>query len=520
MMKGIRLLLVLAGLMLALSLGMAQAEGTAALPPSAKALLEQVYPNQQITMTSGSGDDEQGIFAVVLPYGEEELDQYIVTVLEKSKDDEAYRQSGTSLPMWQAPLAVSVTAKELALTCSASLGEQDIKDYLFTKSMAGKWTLAEGRYVDMQTVEPKITGSYQLTVHDYFLEYARTDEGMQIQYPHLLYGEGFQSSLELECFDGRFALTPWDFSNGDYSQVINTPLAEEGETLKQLALLQKEIVLIVKLSDGTYQIKIYPWDNDTQTYDEPQKTKPSVAKLSLDTFHAGDNELQLNKGDGCYGFDRMKDGKWYLSWIQDDILVDLGINYAVDYSNPTIRPGDKDGHFYGTHPFTDIQLMDLDHMPQTVDDVMSQIDTSNYAYVNNPNPEDRLNIRKGPKSDAATLGKLYNRTPLYVKEILGDWVHVWVGTADGLDGYVMKKFLAMGEGKEQVKGAFPRLSLTEDAQNQPIYAEPSEKADILTRTGSMAYDIVGVYGDEWFIIMMDDGTVGYAPQASYWAGNG
>lgn len=530
MMKKLGLLVMVASLLLGMALGMARAEGTDALPSGARALMEQVYPNQQITMLGGSGDDGQGVFAVVLPYGEKELDQYIVTVLEKSKDDASYRQSGTSLPMYQAPLAVSVTAKELVLTCSDSLGEQDKRDYLFAKSAAGIWTLVGGSHVDMRPAdedraEPEIIYSGQLAVRDHYLEYAGTahvgvDAGMHVQYPHLPYGEGFQSSLELDGFDGQFALTAWNFSNYGYHESIDTPLVQEGETLEQLVLLQKDAVLIAALSDGTYQIKIYTWDADRQTYSEPQKTKPSAIGLSLDTVHANDKELLLRTGGKYYSFDRTKDGQWYLSYVQDDIFVDLGINYAADYSDSTTSMHGKDGYVYGTHPFTDIQLMDLDNLPQTVDDVMSQIDTSSYAYVSNPNPQDRLNVRKEPKGDAATLGKLYNRTPLYVKEILGDWVHVSVGTEAGLEGYVMKKFLAMGDGKEEVKAAFPDLTLTEDAQNQPIYAQPSRTADILMRTGTMAYDIVGVYGDEWFIVMMDDGTVGYAPQASYWKGNG
>lgn len=84
----------------------------------------------------------------------------------------------------------------------------------------------------------------------------------------------------------------------------------------------------------------------------------------------------------------------------------------------------------------------------------------------------------------------------------------------------MKKFLAMGEGREQVQEAFPQLILTEDCKDHSLYAEPSEKTGVPTFARSIYYDVVGVYGDDWLIIMLDDGTVGYTSQAHYWPGNG
>lgn len=55
------------------------------------------------------------------------------------------------------------------------------------------------------------------------------------------------------------------------------------------------------------------------------------------------------------------------------------------------------------------------------------MDTSHYAFVNNPDPADRLHLRAKSEKGAASLGKFYNRTPVYVLEERGDWARVRIG---------------------------------------------------------------------------------------------
>lgn len=54
------------------------------------------------------------------------------------------------------------------------------------------------------------------------------------------------------------------------------------------------------------------------------------------------------------------------------------------------------------------------------------------AHVNNPNPDDRLNLRTEPKSDGDSLGKYYNGTQAIVLEMKEDgWVRVRIGDVEG-----------------------------------------------------------------------------------------
>lgn len=385
------LLAVMLVMLAAFGLGAASAsEMTVDLPQGVKTLIEQAYPSHEIVMISGSRDDEQSAFVVLLLLRGEESDQYIIAVLEEAEGDAAYAQSGASLPMYNAPLSVAFAGDELVITCSDSMGERDTKDYFFAKSTKGIWTLTKGVAMQQpftygERAELEIMDGYQLFVHTDYLEYARVVDGVQASYPHLLYGKGFGSSLELEQFDGDFALSPWNFNNGLWEDFVETPLVEKGETLKEFVLLQKEVVLIVELADGMRQVKFYTWDNDKQAFGDPQKTKPAAAKLFLDTVHAGDDDLLFIIDDIYYAFDRTRDGKWYLSWMQNQIsTTKLGVSYATDSFIDSSSLVAREYKCYGTHPFTDILLMDLDNLPHTADEVLAQLDTSDYVYVNNP----------------------------------------------------------------------------------------------------------------------------------------
>lgn len=46
----------------------------------------------------------------------------------------------------------------------------------------------------------------------------------------------------------------------------------------------------------------------------------------------------------------------------------------------------------------------------------ASITTEATAVINNPNPEDRLNLRTRPSEDAPTLGKYYSGTGLHLRQ--------------------------------------------------------------------------------------------------------
>lgn len=65
------------------------------------------------------------------------------------------------------------------------------------------------------------------------------------------------------------------------------------------------------------------------------------------------------------------------------------------------------------------------------------------AVVSNPNPEDRLHLRKSTSKDAASLGKYYNGTNVHIlKYVNKDWAKVSIGIDnDWIEGYMLLAFL-------------------------------------------------------------------------------
>lgn len=61
------------------------------------------------------------------------------------------------------------------------------------------------------------------------------------------------------------------------------------------------------------------------------------------------------------------------------------------------------------------------------------------AYVNNPNPRDRLNLRTQPRISSPSLGKYFNGVAVQVLAEYNDgWMHVQIGN---LTGYMLSQYL-------------------------------------------------------------------------------
>lgn len=63
------------------------------------------------------------------------------------------------------------------------------------------------------------------------------------------------------------------------------------------------------------------------------------------------------------------------------------------------------------------------------------------AVVNNPNPQDRLNLRASPSTSSTSLGRYYNGTQVKVYERGATWCYVEV---QGIRGYMMTTYLYFG----------------------------------------------------------------------------
>ena len=192
----------------------------------------------------------------------------------------------------------------------------------------------------------------------------------------------------------------------------------------------------------------------------------------------------------------------------------------------TLTTCTNDGYVYGNHPYYDVTKLPFAEFPTSYAQAVQQLDNTNWAVVNNPKPTDRLHLREKPDRKSVSLGKFYNRTPVYVDEIRGEWAHVTIGR--DLSGWMVTKYLAFGADMDKVECAFPQLSLIEKYQENAadelaydyyVFDAPNMSATkTLWNWGEECY-LIGVI-DDFYIIMDTDENVRYIPQDWFWAGNG
>ena len=214
-------------------------------------------------------------------------------------------------------------------------------------------------------------------------------------------------------------------------------------------------------------------------------------------------------------------GVWFPGQVAGGKLYDLLPNAISDGGEHVV--GRNDAFHYGDHPWKDAAGLDVTTIPLSAQEALSQMDQSEWAVVNNPNPEDRLHLRAKPDRKSESLGKFYNRTPVRVLEARGEWVLVTVGGTGMMEGWMMKKYLAFGDAMADVACAFPQM------QHIALYRETGVPVEYIPKVTDQrpafidegdAY-IVGVYGDEWYILYDPaSGRVGYALQSLFCAGNG
>ena len=189
-------------------------------------------------------------------------------------------------------------------------------------------------------------------------------------------------------------------------------------------------------------------------------------------------------------------------------------------------PGGNAGFRYGNHPYYDVTDLPFAEFPTTYGQALQHLDRANWAVVNNPNPADRLYLRGKASKEGRNLGKFYNRTPVYVDEIRGDWAHVTIGR--DLSGWMMTKYLAFGAEMDEVACAFPQLSIKDEYQENvtdefaydyTVFSAPDWSADTTHWHSGESYYLIGVSGD-FYIIMNSEEEIAYIPQDWLWAGNG
>ena len=506
----------LLALLLALLLTLASAGlGEDALPQAVIDLCAAAHPDREIVSHSGWGDASRGQFAVALRTDE----GYVLCVAEKDEGDAAYAltiDNDRAIPDGEPPRLTMDT--DNCLFISQTVGEKEQITWHSDKR-DGEWGPVNIVYRYSWDDRTDVEHYAGIAGGALILSSQRWDKNENaISEPESRMPVPVDAS-----YIERFGLATFDWRSVNvYSGEVRAELGlcagmlEEGETLVQLAVQSDCLLMLVDGADDTRRLRIADAGGGLR------QTGPVPQNMSMDTFHMGDGQLFLGADGDLFCFARTQDQGWYLSCVQarDTFrITPLGI---IDLDAPAAIMT-NDAMAYGTHPWSlDIAQLDLMRLPKTYAEAMAQLDTSCYALVSNPNPADRLHLRTKPEKGAASLGKFYNRTPVLVLSVEGEWAHVYVGGVRGLEGYMMTKYLAMGGENTQVKCAFETLSIVERVETVPLLDAPDRRNGrvVCDLTANQDYLIVGVVGENWLVIMMRDGTVGYALRELFFEGNG
>lgn len=131
-----------------------------------------------------------------------------------------------------------------------------------------------------------------------------------------------------------------------------------------------------------------------------------------------------------------------------------------------------------------------------------------YAFVNNPDSNDCLNLRDHPWTDAKSIGKYYNGTLVRLVaeyETSPDWVYVEIGHERGSAfGFMMKRYLADAK-QTAVQSRHPVYTAQKELR---LLASPIGDASLLAILPSgTVCTVLGYSGD--YLHVQVNGALGY-----------
>jgi len=515
-------LLTITILLLCLAAGVWAEEGTA-LPQDVINLCGTVHPGYAIAAHDGWGDEHFGQYALILKKG----DDNILCMAEKAKEDAAYVLTidntnavydGERIP------SLMLEGGGDSLFYTYFEGENNSL-HLHTIKQGGKWLEMD---VTLYVSEGGGYRSINSGVWDGALRYLHDDEDENgnildsWNYEPVPASDAFAARMLPQNFDiNAYTADPAYGLNPDMLEGLGGELVYDGETLVDLDIKQNALALAVRRANGMYGVRIARDYGGGYIINENNNIAGAV---SFDALHAGEKQVMLHiAGYGDCTIAHLGDDCWYLTSTYADEGVRYGMDAVSSYEYAVI--GRNDGVVYGASPWGRIDLVDFNALPRTYAQALAGIDQSAYALVHNPNPADRLHLRVKPDKGSKSLGKFYNRTPVYVLERGDTWTKVRVGSGlDGLTGYMMTKYLVFDEAeKAALKCAFPQKQLIEAHAETGLrmYSEPNGNGRtnevFENNTGDF---IIGVVDDAWYVVMRADGMVGYVPQDYFWDGNG
>lgn len=309
-----------------------------------------------------------------------------------------------------------------------------------------------------------------------------------------------------------------------------------------LLLLAWALSLAVSAQAGLYPVAVI--QNDKNPYQVNLRAGMGTSTDSLGLYYSGTEVTVYDtKDDWCEVSVHGREG-----YIQKKFLVDAG-----DQSSVRIPDGIRDARPYGVvnnpnpadrlnlrgkpseswdahgkyYNGTEVQILgeykDWYHvrvgdksgfmMAKFVDKgVRSKTgsigDATGKAVVSNPNPADRLHLRKEAKSGAVSLGKYYSGV---VVDVLNyedsEWSLVRVGDTVG---YMRKEYLRFGADGDRVTSAIPVMTIAGTTAAKPsLYEAPNAKsAELNAYPDGTAVEILGIVEGGWFHVRVDD-QIGY-----------
>ncbi len=523
----VRGIAVILAMMLLLGTACAAAEEIGVQLRDVHAVCQRAHPGYDIAAQYNCGNQ----IALILKQGEDNilciaewddtLGDYVLTV-----DNTSAVHDGDELP------SLLIDTGGDALFYIYRSGDHQATHYHSVKQ-DGVWGAVDSIHYEQYNDGAVKIGSTLAWVQDGMLRYEITTEdenGNPLTSRPLApipVSEGFEAAQTLDAFDiGAWDPDPvYGLNRLKAREGLMDDLVKEGETLL-CADVQKDMhLLLIGRADGSRCLRVahHIGDGDFYTLDSDVP-----ADTTMDAYHTGDGEMILQREGGAlrYGFTNCDNTMWALGWVQaeqDFSVMPHGVALANAQSW-----GRNEGYLYGVadwHSDTEIGI-DFMNLPVSWSDAVSKMDQSGFALVNNPNPADRLHLRTQPKHSAESTGKYYNGTPVRILKRMGEWTKVEIGYGFYChQGYMMSEYLAFTEAeKAKVACAFPQKQpRPQHEDGLKLMTTPDTKAGWAGDnrfTGGPSNFIVGVHGDKWYIVMLQNGAMGYVLQSECYDGNG
>ena len=278
--------------------------------------------------------------------------------------------------------------------------------------------------------------------------------------------------------------------------------------------------LCTETSDGSRRVRIFRKTSGNWALIARSVLFPAENGHKFSFGSTSNNQLYLFSGDECLLFSEKGNGEWRLSYVQgkqDFKWLTNSLSWEDEYGEHAL---------YGDLPSFSLTEMDPAALPRTLPEAKALLHVEDWAVVNNPNPQDRLHLRTEPSQEAPSLGKYYSGTPVHILQTSGDWAKVDIY---GIQGYMKLRYLTLGAAMETVQSAFPYRVVTEHAASLgvTIYALPDLSSQVTGLVGKEglhasfnAFHILGVVGEDWYHISVENGQSGYVQAKDFWEGNG